>query len=243
LTLRILIFLVLLLQIACGQIPKKPIASKPFAFVDSLLAKESYTAEFLDFEYPKDILDISLRFQKAFMENKEWFEEYSRKYYKAGIGMPYHENFGITKEEYERIKDMQKTPPSVKVRSTALLRANRGANTYSFKVSEKGIKFIESLKIDFGKGVLLFMNDTLPFKSEINATATPLGEWHGYSWQKTTPAMRDDEKINIDSLTVTTIEVDFGKSKKDNKIILRLKYQSIDNGAPKANLDLICYLK
>jgi hypothetical protein len=243
LTPRILIALVFLFHVAYGQTPKKTIASKPFAFVDSLLTKESYTAEFLDFEYPKDIQEISMRFQKAFMENKEWFEEYSRKYFKEGVGMPYHEKFGITKEEYQRIADMNKTPPVVTVKSTALLKANRNATGFSFKVLEKDIKFFETLRLDFEKGVLCFMKDTIPFSSEINATETALGGWHGYSWKKTTPEIQDDEKINLDSLTVTIVEVDFGKSKKDNTTILRLKYNVVDKGVPKANLDLICYLK
>lgn len=178
------------------------------------------------------------------MENKEWFEEYSRKNYKAGEGMPYHENFGITREEYQRIKDMDKTPPSVKVRSTAILKANRTSTSLSFKVSENDIRFIETLKIDFEKSILTFMNDTIPFKSEINAPATsPLGEWHGYSWHKTTPDVKDDEKIDIDNLTVKIIEVDFGKRTKDNKTILRLKYNIVDKGTPKANLEMICYLQ
>jgi hypothetical protein len=52
-----------------------------------------------------------LRFQQSTVEKKEWFEEYYSKNYKKGEGLPYHENLGITKEEYQKIKDIEKMPP------------------------------------------------------------------------------------------------------------------------------------
>jgi hypothetical protein len=238
----ILFFLVIFSQFACGQTTHQVNNSKPFAFVDSLLKKDNYTAEFLDFEYSKDITEISMRFQRSVMEKKEWFEQYSRNY-KAGQGLPYHENFGITKEEYQRIADLDKTPPSIVVRSTAFLKVNRSANVFSFNVSDNEIKFLESLKIDFRNEVLIFLNDTIPIKNEINAPAsTPFGEWHGYSWQKESPTLGENDEIKFDSLVAKIIEIDFGKIKKNNKTLLRLKYKSVDKGTVKANLDLACYL-
>ncbi len=37
--------------------------------------------------------------------NKEWAAEYMNKCYKSGEGMPYNEKFGITKAEYDEIKN------------------------------------------------------------------------------------------------------------------------------------------
>ena len=106
---RFLLSLLIVFQVACGQTVQQPNKSKPFAFLDSLLKKDNYTAEFLDFEYPKEIQEITMRFQKSVAERKEWFQEYYSKNYKEGEGMPYNENFGITKEEYQKIKDLEKT--------------------------------------------------------------------------------------------------------------------------------------
>ena len=242
-TLRISFFLVIIFQVACGQKTHQPNKSKPFAFVDSLLKKDNYTIEFLDFEYPKDIQEIVMRFQQSTIEKKVWFEEYYSRNFKKGEGLPYHENFGITKEEYQKIKDLDKTPPAIAVKSTALLKASRSSNVFSFKTSENNIKYLETLKIDFRNEVLIFLHDTVPFESEINTPATtPFGEWHGYSWKKEISTQEENDVLRFDSLVFKIIEIDFGKIKKNNKTILRMKYKDVDKGKVKANLDLACYL-
>lgn len=241
--LRALPFLLIAFQVACCQNTRQTNKSKPFAFVDSLLSKDSYTIEFLDFEYPKDLQEIMLRFQQSTVDKKEWFEEYYSKNFKKGEGLPYHENLGITKEEYQKIKDIEKMPPTIVVKSTALLNANRSSNVFSFKTSENDIKFLETLKIDFRNEVLIFMNDTIPFASEINTpVTTPFGEWHGYSWKKEISSQGENDVLRFDSLIATIIEIDFGKIKKNNKTLLRLKYNKIDKGSVKAKLDVACYL-
>lgn len=240
--LRTLFFLIIIVQVTFGQTNQQNDRSKAYKFIDSLLVKDNYTAEFLDFEIPKDISDISMRFQKAVMEKKEWFASYSRNY-KEGTGLPYHENFGITKEEYQKIINLDKASLPIVIRSTAPLKTDRNANVFTFKVSDNTLKFLESMKIDFKNEVLVFLNDTIPFKGEINAPAsTPFGEWHGYSWHKENSTSGENDEIKFDSLVATITEVDFGRIKKNNKILLRLKYKSVDKGSVKANLDLACYL-
>jgi hypothetical protein len=240
---KMLLSLVIVCQVAYGQTVHESNKSKPFAFLDSLLKKDNYTAEFLDFEYPKDILEITMRFQKTIAEKKEWYQEYFSKNYKEGEGMPYNENFGITKEEYQKIKDLNKTPPTIVVRRTALLKTNRNSNIFSFTASANDLKFLESLKIDFRNEVVTFMNDTIPFSSEINAPGTtPFGEWHGYSWIKETSNQAKNDDLQIDSLIGKIIEIDFGTIKKNNKIFLRLKYKSLNKGKFEENLDSACYL-
>jgi hypothetical protein len=243
LILRALLFLLIGFQVACGQNTRQTNKRKPFAFVDSLLSKDSYTIEFLDFEYPKDLQEIVLRFQQSTVDRKEWFEDYYSKNFKQGEGLPYHENLGITKEEYQKIKDIEKMPPTIVVKSTAFVKANRNSNVFSFKTSENDIKFLETLKIDFRNEVLIFLNDTIPFSSEINApVTTPFGEWHGYSWKKEISSQGENDVLRFDSLSATIMEVDFGKIKKNNKTLLRLKYNKINKGSVKAKLDLACYL-
>ena len=139
---NILLFLIIISQAACGQ-PNPKTYSKPFAFADSILKKDNYTVELLDFEYPKDIQEILLKFQKNMIEKKQWYEQYFSKYYKAGEGLPYDENFGITKDEYQKIKDMQKTPPSVVVKSKSEIKTNRNSDIISFKAIDQNASFFE----------------------------------------------------------------------------------------------------
>ena len=240
---RVLFFLILISQIAYGQ-PNPPHNSKPFSFVDSLFSNDKYTAELLDFEFPKDVQEILMRLQKNMAEKKEWSEEYFSKNYKAGEGLPYHENFGVTKEEYQKIKDLDKSPPSVVVKSTGSLRINRTSNFLSLQTTEEDFKFIESFKVDFKNEILIFINDTIPFSNEINTTvSTPFGEWHGYSWKKEISNLNDNDPLKIDSLISTIMEISFGKVTANDKILLRIKYKDINKGEVKANFDITCYLK
>lgn len=238
---NILFFLIIISQVASSQ-PNQKTYSKPYAFVDSILKKDSYAVEILDFEYPKDIQEISLKFQKNMTEKKQWYEQYFSKYYKAGEGLPYDENFGITKYEYQKIKDMQKTPPSVVVKNKSEIKANRDSDILSFKAIDQNTSFFESVRIDFKKERIFFISDTIPYSNEINATSTPFGQWHGYSWKKEISNLGEKDDLKMDSLVSKIVEISFGKVQASNKILFRLKYKEVDRGKIKANFDVACYI-
>lgn len=239
---KFLLFLTITSQVACAQHTQLN-SSKPFSFVDSLFTKENYTVEILDFVFPNDIQEILLRLQKSMAEKKEWSETYFSKNYKAGEGLPYHENFGVTKEEYQKIKDLDKSPPNVIIKSTASIKIIRTSGLLSFEAIEEDVKFIEALSIDFKNELLTFINDTIPFSNQINTTgSTPLGEWHGYSWKKEISNLKDEDDLKMDSLISKIVEIHFGRVSANNKIFLRLKYKEVNKGEIKANFDMACYL-
>ncbi len=240
---RILVFLTLISQLACGQQTQPSKKSNPFSFIDSIFTKPGYNVEILDFVFPQDVQEVLLRFQKSMAENKEWAEEYFSKNYKAGEGLPYHENLGITKEEYQKIKDIEKSPPKVVVKSIASLKRNRTSDFLSFSTAEDGISFIELLRIDLKNEQLVFNEDTIPFHNEITASAsTPFGEWHGYSWKKEISNLGETDDLKVDSLVSKIVEISFGIVKANNKILFRLKYKDVNRGELKANVDIACFL-
>ena len=81
-------------------------------------------------------------------ENKAWFEEYFNKNYKEGEGLPYDEKFGITKEEYELIKNMDKTPPKLTPIAEDTITAFKKNDELTFKSKSK-FKIFDLLEIDF----------------------------------------------------------------------------------------------
>ena len=241
-TSRLFFLFITISQIACAQTLQQK-DNQPYLFIDSLFTKENFTVEILDFEYPKDIQEIVLRFQNSMAEKKEWIEEYFSKNYKPGEGLPYHENFGITKEEYHKIKDLQNAPPKVIVKSTALIKVNRTSNILSFEAIEDEARFFESLQVDLKNNTLIFLNDTIPFSKEINTLApNSFGKWHGYSWKKEISNLGDKDDLKMDSLVSKIVEINFGKLQVTNKILFRLKYKEINKGVVKANFDVACYL-
>ncbi|HLP36579.1 hypothetical protein [Lacibacter sp.] len=240
---RILLLVTMISQVAYGQtVPKDQ--TKPFVFVDSILNKDDMTAEILDFAFSPEIQDILLRFQKAMADNKEWIEEYFSKNYKAGEGLPYHEKFGITIEEYQKVTDMNQSPPSVVVKGSVQIKVKHTAGNISFTTTDEELKFIELLEIDLKKQIVVFNNDTVPYSNEINAPAsTPFGEWDGYSWKKESSNLGEKDDLKIDKLISKIVEINFGKVKSTGKILLRIKYKDVDRGQINANIDMACYLK
>lgn len=240
---RFLLLVTMISQVTYGQTVKKD-QTKPFLFVDSVMNKSEMTAEILDFEFTPEIQDILLRFQKAMAENKEWIEEYFSKNYKPGEGLPYHEKFGITKEEYQKVKDMNQSPPAVVVKGSVQIKVKHTAGNISLVVSKEEMKFIELLEIDSKKQIVVFNKDTIPYSSEINAPAsTPFGEWHGYSWKKESSNLGEKDDLKIDKLISKIVEINFGKVKSTDKILLRIKYKDVDKGQVNTNIDMACYLE
>ncbi len=241
-SLRIIALCIFISSTVSGQ-PTMQKSANPFLFIDSVFKKGNYIVEILDLEFPKDIQDIVLRFQKNTAENKKWFEDFFSKNYKPGEGLPYHENFGITKDEYQKVKNIANTPPIVVVKGTTSIQINRVLGALSFKATEKSVQFFESLKIDIKNKNLIFLNDTIPFFNEINAgRPTPFGQWHGFSWKKEVANFGENDDIKMDSLVSKIIEINIGKLETKNKILFRLKYKEVDKRVVKANFDISCYL-
>jgi hypothetical protein len=240
---RALLFATIISQFACAQTSTKNI-SKPFLFVDSLLKKDTVTLEILDFSFPADVQEIMLRFQKALTANKKWAQEYFSKNFKEGEPLPYDEKFGISREEYQKIKGIEKSRPSVVIKSTATLEVHRTPRYITFTTTNAGVKFLELLKIDVNNQTLMFDNDTIPFHTEFNAPAsTPFGEWHGYAWKKEISNLKESDELNIDKLIAKIVEIDFGKVASSGKGILRFKYKDVDKGQIKADVDTLYFLK
>lgn len=217
--------------------------TRPLNSLDKIIAKDKYTVEFLDFLYPQDVQDFVLRVQKAMAEKKEWSEEYFSKNYKAGEGLPYHENFGVTKKEHQKIKDLDKTPLKVVVKSTSTININRIKDILLFTADEEKSKLFELLEIDLKNEFMIFNNDTIPYHNEINAPiTTPFGEWHGYSWEKEISNLGENDDLKVDQLVSKIIEINIGRVKQNNKILFQLKYKDVDKGQVNANVDIACYL-
>ena len=239
---RILILLSIISNIASGQSDLNT-KDKAFEFIDTMIAKDKLTVEFLDFVFPQDVQDILLRVQKAMAEKKEWSEEYFSKNYKAGEGLPYHENFGVTKEEYQKIKDLDKTPLTIVVKSTSTINKYRTTDILTFSADEENAQLFDLLEIDFKKKLMIFNNDTIPYYNEINAPiTTPFGEWHGYSWKKETSNLGDNDDFKVDKLVSKIIEINIGRVKQNNKTLFFIKYKDVNKGQINANVDIACYL-
>jgi len=129
------------------------------------------------------------------------------------------------------------------VQSTGSVKINRKAGAITFSTTDKNLEFLESLKFEPKNELVVFRNDTLPFLDEVYMGSTSLfGEWNGYTWLKTTSSTDPNEVIVIDKQTNKSTQVDLGKVKTTDKILLRINCKEQVQGRPKALFSIACYL-
>jgi len=148
----------------------------------------------------------------------------------------------LAKESYhvELLGFQRKVPV---VQETGSVKVSRNANIVTFTTAEKELKFLESFKIDLQNEMVMFKNDTLPFLDEVIMPASSLfGEWNGYTWLKTASGTDPDEVIVIDKQTNKSTQVDIGKVKSTNKILLRINCKELVQGRAKTQFTVACYL-
>ncbi|AEV98860.1 hypothetical protein A4D02_09930 [Niastella koreensis] len=147
----------------------------------------------------------------------------------------------LSKDSYRvELLNIERKPPAV--RATGSVQVNRNANVITFSTSDKSLEFLESFKIDLQNEMVLFKNDTLPFLDEVYMPSSVFGEWNGYTWLKTTSNTDQNEVIIIDKQTKKSTQVDVGKIKSTNKILLRINSKELVQGRPKAQFTVSCYL-
>lgn len=129
------------------------------------------------------------------------------------------------------------------VQDTGSVKVHRNNKLVTFSTSDPDLAFLASLSIDLQNEMVVFKNDTLPFLDEVIMPATSLfGEWNGYTWLKTTSSTDQNEVIIIDKQTKTSTQVDLGKVKSSNKILLRINCKELVQGRPKSRFSMACYL-
>ena len=221
----------------------KPLPLKPaFAFIDSIFTGNSFSFEEQEMVFPQEIINISLRFNEAVARDKEWFQEYTNKYYKSGKGAPYHEKFGITRKEYELFQKNADKPLELKTISVQHIDLERKNGIITFKGQGAFVMF-NFLSIDLNKKIIVLGKDTLNDLSEINSSSSKaFGAWHGYSWALE-QSNQPENNIAFKSLTAKIIHFNLGKTTPGNKLLLTLKLQRMENGANKQLFDILGFIK
>jgi hypothetical protein len=191
--------------------------SAAFGFVDSVFRPSTVIFEINELRPPDSILAIMIKFNNAIAANKEWAAEYMNKYYVPGQGTPYNEKFGITKEEYDRIKNAEGTPYSLrKVKSEKLLVA-RENSCISFEGNDS-FRILNHLFFCGHSKTVIFGKDTISFAGELTAAvSTPFGKWHGYRWHYEKSNQSNDAEIKIHELSSKIIEIDIGRTIPANR--------------------------
>lgn len=212
-----------------------------FDFVDSVFKRANFTFEINELVAPEDLQQIMLKINNAIAANKQWAADYLSKYYKAGEGMPYNEKLGVTKEEYEKVKTLDKIPLRLQKVWSEGMSVVRENSRLNFK-SGTDERILESLEFKLEDKEVIFGNDTIPFSAEVNTASTAgFGKWHGYAWSFEKISQQDS--IKVDQLSGRSIAIYLGKTIPGERLFLHIKFTQLEKGQPKANMDLLGFIQ
>lgn len=131
---------------------------------------------------PPEITKYIAKVEVAARENKEWFAEYA-KTSKPGTPLPFHENLGLTKEEYEDyLAQWSKREFKSTEEVMIVLRQSFDKSWTITATGEAGV--LSTLRYDSEKDVYRSPNGELKRLEDIKAKASSiLGAWSGCEWR------------------------------------------------------------
>ncbi|MBS1604243.1 MAG: hypothetical protein JST42_16370 [Bacteroidetes bacterium] len=206
-----------------------------FRLVDSVIGR-TFTYGIAGPDIPKEVKDILGRFDSAVGANKQWFEEYRKKFSAGDKPLPYDARFGISAEEYQRLQQLEKQPPGLVIIAEKNVTVARERNVLHFR-GEDEARIFGYLEADLQQQRIIFAGDTLPFAGPMKAGQ--LAAFHltqGYSWRF--------QKVDVNStlqnykVTARVIEIDMGVAADGGRTFFRIKYQDMKEGVNQADLDL-----
>ena len=171
---KIPILLLLLTSIVSADLPK---------IFEGLLQEDiPVKAEIGIMVPPPEIEKYIAKVESAAQKNKEWFEEYSEES-KPGVPLPFHQNLGLTREEYDDYLALwAKREFKSRENVILVLRKTFGDKWTITASGEAGA--ISTLRYDPEKDTLRSPSGTLKRIEDINADKDSiLGAWTGKEWK------------------------------------------------------------
>ncbi len=156
-------------------------------FITPLLVKSETPADIMTIQIQDDIKQklegITKKTQASIQKNHDWYMEYL-KTVQPGERLPYHENMGITQEEYELLLSSDQYMKLVKGQEGKIHFKKISDNVYEIQTSSP-IKLLNKVQIDFASNTLKTEFGTLNYDDKIEAADAQkiTGRWNGEQWR------------------------------------------------------------
>jgi len=175
--------------------------------------------------------ELSAKIKTGITNNKKWFTEYVKAAPQTG-NLPYHENMGVTKAEYNEYIAV-KTVPTYKIGDNSKLKINKTDSTISFKGGE-GLGLLNTLTIDLKTKEVSYKNYQLPYKeaSHVSQARNAFkSKWHGHTWLFENPVQSSDISLeSIKQLNKKLVKLTIGKLEGNGKTFVKLREDVLVNG-------------
>ena len=221
-----------------------------FVLLDSLFRRPEFLYETVGPDIPADMQPILIRFNNALAANREWFMEYRSKF--SNQPLPYDEHFGITAEEYRRIRRLEAAPPALVPVDSQTVSVLKDGGFIHFQSSGEA-HLLDYLYIDPTHRLLEYGGDTIPFAGPATAGRySPYGQWQGFAWRlervQQLPAAPTDpldpqKTPDPGQITARIVEVNIGiPADGSRKTFIRIQYQNLQAGIATANMELLGFI-
>lgn len=209
--------------------------------VNGLLPEGNSKVDIMGIKYPVGYEELVLKFQQGIAANQDWFITYQKENYVPGQGLPYHENFGISKDEYETMKKYNGAVKLSKIAESEFLAEK--TNDAIILSAHPDISAFNNIKIKLDSNLIYINNLRVPYIgiSDIKDTNNVIGKWKGHRWK-----IEEFENPNYTSMAEISgriYEFTIGQSEKDKKTFMYIKKQIVQNGQNIENVDVQVFLK
>lgn len=219
-------------------LPVDPNLRAAFNLLDSLFNRPEFLYVTVGPDIPADLQPILIRLNNAIAANQQWFMEFRNKY--SGQPLPYDPRFGITAEEYSRVRRLQAAPPGLVPIDSQTVTVLKDAGFIHFKCNGDE-HLLDYLYIDPTHHLLEYGGDTIPFAGVANSGRnSAYGQWQGFVWH----SEHVETQTVLDSVQVTAriVEVNIGIPPDAKKTFIRITYRNIQSGIATANMELTGFI-
>jgi len=179
------------------------------------------------------------KFQDAIATHYDWFVEYVKDVPEGQL-LPYHENLGLSKEEYEEFTNYVVNMEVISSGTTDIEIRHKNDFIY-FKAKGK-LNELNSLRIDLKNNTVIFGDYTMKFSDSLKVTDEKNGlrtRWKGYIWKFEEPGNVTVENMkDLGNLKLKEYEFTVGRLEKNDKTYMRFKAREVEDGAKTVEFEI-----
>ena len=173
-------------------------------------------------DYQKHMEQITNKFRASVEMHKEWLAEYISQYPEQVL--PWHENFGVTVDEYNEILNLTDKMEFVENGKTSVVIRKLDDGTINFS-GNKGLEFLTKVDFDVKRNEIAVGDYTMTYSGQIVASEDQkvTGQWNGNTWTVYFEEVPSSLELENDKM-YGQISLSIGKlTDSDNGIILYKK--------------------
>lgn len=206
---------------------------RKFPEISSLLPHRDVTADVVQMRSSEKVAAITKRLRKAVSSKADWWKAYVKA--NANIKpLPYHENFGISEDEYKLLLNSASLMRLVKV-ADAKITVKKAEGTIELSIVSAN-KLTHPLVFDLKKGSL-----KTPMATIAQATQRDSGKQGGllghhlaHTWTET--------KGDPDSGTYQMIRFTLGRISKTGNTFIQYSAAKMKDGKPEVKMELLMFI-